>query len=205
MMKTTALPDIQSIISIGYLYLILLGILNETFFYNQMGINILKYTAIMDVLLSPIALLTSKFSTIIIFTIVIFTVFRGPSFIAKNKDKKWIRKVFSLDDTLSVAAIEKQFLNSFLVFLIIILLGFFVGTGIGKGERINSEIKENKVKFVDKLTFVDNSKEAVKIVGNNSVYIFYLIEGDRNVKITPINGILKRIEDIKESKLEDLD
>ena len=50
---------IQHLLPLGYLYLVIVGILKETAFFYQIGINILKYSSIMDVLMSPIATLTT--------------------------------------------------------------------------------------------------------------------------------------------------
>ncbi len=43
---------------------------------------------------------------------------------------------------------------------------------------------------------MDGAVEKVKILGNNSAYIFYLLEEDNIVKITPINGIHMQIEGV---------
>ena len=43
----------------GCLFFVILGMLKESIYYYQVGINILKYSNIMDILISPIANLTS--------------------------------------------------------------------------------------------------------------------------------------------------
>ena len=49
------MEKIKNLLPLGYLYLIILGILKESILYNQLDINILKYSSIMDIMISPIA------------------------------------------------------------------------------------------------------------------------------------------------------
>ena len=66
MNKVKSFQEIQGFLSIGYVYLIVMGILNETLYYNQIGIDILNYSNILDVLISPISKLTSSILRLII-------------------------------------------------------------------------------------------------------------------------------------------
>lgn len=56
---------LASLLPLGYLYLIVLGILNQSIQYGLIGINILNYVAISDVLFSPITILTSHYIVLI--------------------------------------------------------------------------------------------------------------------------------------------
>ncbi|MFC5047790.1 hypothetical protein ACFSTE_00110 [Aquimarina hainanensis] len=198
MKNTSFFKESQGYLSAGYVYLILLGILNETFYYNQIGVDILKYASIMDILISPIARLTSSMVRIIIFLIVVFTVFRIPLYLAKKKDKQWFKKIFTFEPkNPSVSEIKRQLLQTALFMLSIGLLGFYVGTGVGAGSRVSKKIEEKKIIYEDTLTFINDTKETVKIVGKNSSYIFYLSKGSDIVKIAPINGNIKYIEENK--------
>jgi hypothetical protein len=60
--------NLQKLLPYGYLFLVVMGIIKESIFYYQIGINILKYTTIMDVLISPIATLTSNPVVLIVTT-----------------------------------------------------------------------------------------------------------------------------------------
>jgi hypothetical protein len=53
------LENLQSYLPLGYLYLVILGIIKETVHFYQLGINILKYSTLMDILIGPIADLMS--------------------------------------------------------------------------------------------------------------------------------------------------
>ncbi len=55
--KESTQRSIQDYLSLGYLYLVVVGILFDAIFYGILGINIIHYSSILDVLLSPIAFL----------------------------------------------------------------------------------------------------------------------------------------------------
>jgi hypothetical protein len=52
------IEKLQTFLPLGYLYLIILGILRDGVFFYMLGINFLKYSSIMDILISPISELT---------------------------------------------------------------------------------------------------------------------------------------------------
>ena len=51
---------LQDYFYIGYLYLIILGIVSDSIFYGIFGVSYLNYTTILDALISPISLLTNN-------------------------------------------------------------------------------------------------------------------------------------------------
>lgn len=197
MIKSSSLSEIQGVLSIGYVYLILLGILNETLYYNQIEINILNYSSILDVLISPIATLTSKITKLIVFILLLFLAFTIPATLAKKKDTNWFKKSFKLDETLSENEVKSKLLKLFLVLFAIGLFGLFIGAGSKKGEIISEKIKNKKLDYNDKIKFITGEVLKVEIVGINSTYIFYLEKENQKVQISPISGIIKGIEEIK--------
>jgi len=46
---------IQDYLSIGYVFMLILGIFHETIYYKFLGVNILEYSSVLDVLISPIS------------------------------------------------------------------------------------------------------------------------------------------------------
>lgn len=184
----------QEILSIGYIYLIAIGVISETFYYSQIGINILSYSSILDVLISPIAKLTSTIKTLIIFFVLLFLVFQLPRILAKKREKKWFKKRIKLDESLTDKQVESSLLASFLFLFSIMLFGFFVGTGIGEGLRTSDKIENGEIEYKDHITFIDGETKDVKIMGINSNYIFYLKENNKTIQITPISSVVKSIE-----------
>ncbi len=194
MNKVKSSQEIQGFLSVGYIYLIVMGIVNETLYYNQIGVDILNYSGILDVLISPISRLTSSIFSMIIFIIIIFSAFKFPKFLAKKKDKKWFKKSMKLEANLSTSEIEASLLKTFIFLISIGILGFFVGTGMGKGFKMSNKIEKGKIDYNDYIEFINGDKAKVEIVGENSTYIFYLEQGNKTVQITPIGGIIKSIE-----------
>lgn len=54
--QTQSSLTIQDYLSIGYVFLLVLGVFHETIYYKYLDVNILEYSSILDVLISPIAL-----------------------------------------------------------------------------------------------------------------------------------------------------
>ena len=106
--------NLQKLLPFGYLFLVVIGILKESVFFYQIGINILKYSSIMDILISPIATLTSN--PIILVAVIIVTTFcyAYPIVLAKRRNKKWAQKLATLknEDRATAAQISMAKRNS---------------------------------------------------------------------------------------------
>ena len=51
---------LQDYLSFGYLYLLLLGIVSESIYYGLLGVSVLSYSDVLDVLLSPLTQLENE-------------------------------------------------------------------------------------------------------------------------------------------------
>jgi hypothetical protein len=60
MKKLSSFQEVQRILTLAYFYLILMGILNESLYYNQLDITILNHSDVLDILISTIAKMTSS-------------------------------------------------------------------------------------------------------------------------------------------------
>lgn len=188
--------EAQGILSVGYIYLIVMGILNQTLFYGQLGVNILNYSSILDVLISPIAKITSSLLGTAIMCIILLVTFNLPRILAKQKDKNWLKNSFNLNPNATTKEVEGTFTRTFLILISVGLLGFFVGSGIGGGKKLSLKIKNGELEYNDELVFINGDFSKVEIIGKNSSYIFYLEKGMENVKTSPIEGILKSIKEV---------
>lgn len=199
-MKTT--ETFQKLLPFGYLFLVILGILKESVFYYQFGINILKYSNIMDILISPIADLTSHPIVLIscitfILLLLFFTIF-----LSKNYKKEWVRKLMGSKKTLADLTADEVRIHFGRLFLLMFAFGlssFFLGLGIGKSSKIASRISQNDLKFNYALTFNTNETKEIFLIGNNSANYFYVEKGSKNVKISPVNSI-KALELLKDGE-----
>lgn len=187
--------DLEKLLPFGYLFLIVMGILKDSIYYYQFGINILRYSTIMDVLISPIAEFTSN-PIILGAIIILFLVhFYLPSFLAKNKDLAFVKRSFELKSTEALSPEEtKSYYNNIAIkSLILFLLSFFLGYGMAGGYFTKKKLKENKLDYSYQMDFNEGESKNVFVIGNNSLYYFYFVKGDKKVKITPLAAI-KNIE-----------
>lgn len=198
-----SIEKIQNLLPLGYLLLVVLGIIKESVFFLQMGINILKYSSIMDVLISPIATLTSNLillgGTVLMF---IFH-FYLPKMLYKRRHKKWVEEMFELRETeeeLSDKELKNHFLMGSVKILSFALLALFLGIGLGEGIGVSKKIKHNKLSYDYKLNYNTGESEEIAMIGSNSLYYFYLSKGNPSVKIAPVSSI-KSIEITKNKML----
>ncbi|MDP5198772.1 hypothetical protein [Flavobacterium sp. DG2-3] len=195
--------DLEKLLPFGYLFLIMMGILKDSIYYYQFGINILRYSTIMDVLISPIAEFTSN--PIILGAIIILFVihFYLPSFLAKYKNVAYVKRSFELKSTDELTAAEaKSYYNSIAIkSLVVFLLSFFLGYGLAGGYFTTKKLKENKLDYSFQIDFNEGESKNVYVIGNNSLYYFYFVKGDKKIKITPLASI-KNIELIENKMID---
>jgi hypothetical protein len=67
--------QIQEALSLGYVYLLILGIIHNAIYYNMLGVNYLEYSSILDVLISPVSVITSSLKSSIAFVAIILLSF----------------------------------------------------------------------------------------------------------------------------------
>ncbi len=185
------LEQTQSVLYLGYVLLVILGIINETLFYSQFGVNILEYSDILDVLLSPVSKLTSNKVLLILSVLIILLVIVIPKKANTLKNKKWFASFFRIKPSEEDA--ERRVLNGLTVFALIFFIGVFVGAGLGKGSKLKTRMESGEVEYNDQINFIDGQSLNVEVIGKNSSYIFYLNEDHGEIKISPINGTVKSL------------
>lgn len=200
------IEKLQNLLPLGYLFLILLGITKESIFYYQIGINIIRYSSIMDILISPIAAATSH--PVFFLTILILFVFyyNLPKILLRNENKKWIHNIFGVKSNPELQALSEnerlEYYNTASIkSLGAFLISVFLGYGLADGKSISNQIKNNKLNYDYKLNYSDEKSENVYIIGSNTSYYFYTTEGSPIVKIAPL-GSIKNLELIKNRMLD---
>ena len=187
---------------LGYLYLVIVGILKETVYFYQLGINILKYSSIMDVLLSPVATFTSHPVIFITITSVFVFCYYLPSILYNHGHKKWVQKAFELKKTKAGPTdteIKNYYLFVAIKSLAIGLLSIYLGYGTAEGYFISKRIKNNKLRYDYNLNYNTGDSENIALLEANSLYYFYIAKGSKSIKIAPISGV-KNIELIKNDR-----
>lgn len=194
---------IQKLLPFGYLFLIVMGVLKESILYYQLGINIIRYSSITDILISPVEDLVSH---PLVFSVVILMVMGAyglPAYLAKRRNRKWVRKVAGLKDGVQMNDEESSihFTNMFIKTLVFILLGFFSGIGVAEGNRQARKIKMGNLDLDYTISFGNGKTEPVHLIGSNSTYCFYVTAGSRHVKISPV-GSIDQIELTRNRRLQ---
>ncbi|MES2796901.1 MAG: hypothetical protein V4683_13100 [Bacteroidota bacterium] len=198
---------LQEYLSIGYIYLIILGILSDVIYYRFFNINILPYSSLSDIIMAPINTLTNDIRLLIAVIVMIIAIYFFyakflPSFHQKNRDKSWYRKtIIDIEKADKGYASLKEGKSLFtLVFTFFTLM--FLGIKIGSGMSLKSKIETGEIKLSHIIVSNDNTEKHVKIIGQNSSYIFYVAENQTDVTIIPISGNIKEIKGFKNFEIK---
>ena len=188
-----ALENSEKLIPLGYLFLVILGIIKESVFYYQIGINILKYSSIMDILISPIADLASRPFIILVLVGFVLLLYLAIFLLSKNYKKAWIRRFTGIKkplEELTEEVVKAHFQRILILMLANILVSFFLGLGIGGGGKVAERIATKNLKYESSIAY--NSSNEVKeiyLIGSNSLNYFYIEKENNNIKITPVSSV----------------
>lgn len=195
---------LQDYFYIGYLYLIILGIVSDAIFYGIFGVSYLNYTTILDALISPISLLTNNWK-ISIFLALMFWLMQMYfsrwmfTMYAYFRVKKWYQKIYNIEKwDKKHAELKKKKNNLPGMMFLFFLLFVSMRTGMGIGMKQKLTVKEIIPDY--SLIFKDNTQLDVKKVGQNSAYFFYFIPGEKVITATPIADNLKQIKVLKKKE-----
>jgi hypothetical protein len=182
---------IQDYITLGYLYLVILGVVNIVIYYTGFNINIFDYIAITDILLAPINMLflNYKETAVIIIVIWIISYLLKFVFLGINKLTEKIADEFS-------KPLKKIVYQPMIVFIILFSYKFLV-LSMDMAHRVSSKVKNKTYKLDTTLTFVDNTKKDVCVIATTSMYLFYVEKGEDVVTIVPIVGNVRAVKEIK--------
>ncbi|TDK42849.1 hypothetical protein [Algoriphagus formosus] len=184
--STDSQLTISEFLPLGYLYILILGILAESLYYGLIGINFLSYASILDVLLGPIAILTDK-PILLVFLVVIGSVFY---YLMVVKGRKNAKNSEPKKEGINV-------LTAYGLVMAVMVLTAFVGYGLGKGMKERSNIAENKIEHNVTLHFLNGDKKEVRKLGNTSTFIFHIQKDQKSISISPISNNIKEIEQRK--------
>lgn len=189
--------DLQAYLSAGYVYLIFLGIIDEVIFYSFFKIDILNYSGISDILMAPINTLLSDLrvfgAVLIIMLIAYFFYFKLlPAFHHKSKTQAWYQRMVPNIEQADAKLAKLE--SKKLIFICIYLSCLFLGLRIGFGHKMKDRIDKGEFKHTHTLILNDNSSKTVRIIGQNSLYVFYVTKEKRDISIVPIGGNIKEIQ-----------
>jgi len=73
----------------------------------------------------------------------------------------------------------------------------FIGLAVGKGIKTKERINGEKLKLTHEILFEDGTKQQIKKLGKNSLYVFYVTNSKEEVSVSPIEGNIKTIKKLK--------
>lgn len=198
--KPSQVHPIQDYLSIGYVFLLILGVCHETIYYKFLGVNILEYSSILDVLISPIAVLLGN---LILGLVVVVVAIMGYFYLKLiPKYYNWLGTKKKYQEGKNKLKLEKaqkalKNKNASLVMIGFFVFCLFIGLGIGRGKKTKRTIDEKDIKLSHVIKFEDGEEKRIKMLGKNSLYVFYVTNGKEEVSIVPIDGNIKLIQKLK--------
>lgn len=186
------LEKIQSLLPLGYIYLIILGLLKETILFYPLGVNILKYSSITDILISPISDMISNPILIFIVLSVVLLFFLFQTLLIRHRHKNWVQQLlknYRMNPELDKRELTKALIPAFVMLAGFELLALFVGLGIGQGQKIKKRMDSQTLKQNYILTTGSGEASPIYLIDINSIYYFYVKKDEKQVKIAPIGSI----------------
>jgi len=189
---------IQEYLSLGYVYLILLGLTTEVIYYKFLGVSILNYSSILDVLIAPLNILTRDaklfFFVLTLLFVITFSVIKlVPKVHNWSKRFSWYHRMYDMEK-LDAKYLKKTEVKDVIFVFAMMLFGIFLGLSVGSAQKMQERIAKDNLKVTHSISFQNGGKKKVKIVGQNSGYIFYLEKGDKEVKSSPIQQNIAEIQ-----------
>lgn len=194
---------LQDYLSLGYVFLLVVGLFHETIYYSFLGVNILEFSSLLDVLMCPVSVITGNLVLGLAVVICVVGVLFATTLLPKHYQKLAKKEKYQsgkrkekLDK--SIAALKAK--NSTLIFTVFYVFSMYVGLGVGRGTGTRSKINKEEIKLTHELVFKDGEREKIKMLGKNSLYIFYVTQEKREVTIAPIDGNVKKISKLKKEE-----
>lgn len=194
--------DVQSMLSLGYVYVLFLGIIHNALYYGYVDVNYLEYTSILDVLLSPVSIITSSLKALLAFlgaiiVALLYVKIILPRIIKRSRNKKKYESGKKLEQLNKWDKASKS--NFILIFFgTLYLFGFFIGLGHGRGSRNKVRLANNDIKNNYRIEFNNGNEIEVRLIGKNSLNVFYLQKDKKHVLISPIDGNIRTMQKLEE-------
>lgn len=178
LLESLGLPPPGELLPLGYLYLLVLGITSESIHFGMVGVNVLDYSNVLDVLLSPIALVTGE-------PAVLAVVIGVPLFLWPYLGiaKRWAEKHPSEKNAKLRATPLGRLWLPMSAFA---LLAAFLGVGIGQGWSQGEDLRAGELEPNTELVFSDGQAIEAHVIGVNSGYVFFVLPEATEVTIAPI-------------------
>ena len=201
--KTFKGLTIQEYLSVGYVFLLIVGVFYETIYYKFLGLNILDYSSILDVLISPIAVMLSN---LILGLVVIATILLAFGYMKLlPKYYNWLGTKKKYQEGKSKLRLDKMKIalsnkNGPLILMSVYVFALFVGLGIGHGQKTKAKIDNGDFELTHLITFNNGDQQSIKMLGKNSLYMFYVTKEMKEISIAPIENNIHLIQNLKKEE-----
>jgi hypothetical protein len=187
--------SIQEYLSIAYVFLLFLGIISDVIYYKFLAINIISYVGIFDILIAPINTLLQDLrfmqsSLLLLIFIYCFDTYLMPKLHNRFGTKKWYKTLKINQPGSSKNSATDRILLIYASCLVI----YFLGLSIGRGSKIRTQLNAGELKIQHLVNFQDEKPSRVTIIGQNSNYLFYVLENEKKVSVSPILQNVKKIQ-----------
>jgi len=183
------IPDAQTLITIFYISVVVVGMIFNSAYYGIFEINIFDYSDILDFLVAPLGDLKILLFTVA--TLLLLILFYQFDNWVKIKYPKFYRKMYG-------GMNEKSWFNYIFYGQWLILIPLYL-TGTALFYSIYQKKKILKSKDKIEIVFIDATKISGKKIGANSDFHF-LLEGEDDVKVIPNSSIKSIVSKLKKKK-----
>ncbi|NKI36573.1 hypothetical protein HFP89_15485 [Wenzhouxiangella sp. XN79A] len=185
-LESLGLPPPGELLPLGYVYLLLLGIASESIHFALLGVNIIDYSNVLDVLLSPIALVTGDIEVLAVVIGVPLVLWPYLKFMRYLARKKPTEKNKGLR--------EQPIGKVWLPMCMLALFCAFLGLGLGQGFAQSRDLAAGEMDPDTRITFGDGEIVEAYLVGINSGYVFFVERGANDVTIAPIPETIRSLQ-----------
>ncbi len=187
-------PAFSELLTLGYVYLLILGIASQSLFYGLLGVNFLAWSDVLDVLISPIALLTERPARLAVLVLLVAFLYPYTKWIQLLARKR--KRARGGEDTLQE---ETPLVKAWLVYSACVLVFGYIGFAAGGGMKVRERLAEGEAKVDHLIEFHDGRLVEIELVGKNTGFLFYFAPGDTELSIVPLADNVRRIQRIGKS------
>lgn len=191
---------IQDYLSLGYLYLLALGMVSESVYYGLLGVPILSYSDVLDVLLSPLTQMERQPQLFIVLLLATATAFAVLT-LARRRHAQRSETDAGYREKLGAEGIAANSLKlqrmQFVLPAFVVFSGY-LGFAMGAGRSQAARMADGVLRTDHRVVFANDTTARVRIIGSNSGYLFYVKEGATSVAVSPIKETVRTIQRLEE-------
>lgn len=187
---------LQDVVSIGYLYLLAVGLVSDSIYYGFLGITILSYSDVLDVLLSPVTYLEREprfFLVIVAMTIGVTAqiAWQRRRHARRASEPAYIERLGGEDKVVQTSRNQRRMQ---VILPAIVIFAGYAGYAAGAARPLAQRLAAGTLTPDHRLAFADGDTVQARVLGSNSNFIFYVRDGSRRVTISPFKENVAAIE-----------